>query len=75
MNKEQMSGKFDQLKGELKKTWGKLTDNDIMLFDGQREKFVGKLKEYYGINKEEAEKRIKAIEDQNCDVKTVKKAS
>ena len=36
MNKEQVGGKFDQLKAEFKKTWAKLTDNDIMLYQGNR---------------------------------------
>jgi len=63
MNKEQTEGKFEQLKGKFKETWGKLTDNDIMLYNGQREQFLGKLKEHYGLAKEDAEKKIKAIED------------
>lgn len=57
--KEQMSGKWDQLKGEFKKSWGKLTDDELMLYNGQQDKFYGKLKEKYGIAKEEAEKNIK----------------
>ena len=63
MNKEQAEGKFEQLKGKLKETWGKLTDNDITLYDGKREQFLGKLKEHYGLAKEDAEVKIKALED------------
>ncbi len=63
MNKEQVQGKAEQLKGEIKKTWGKLTDNDITLLDGKRDQFLGKLKEHYGLAKEDAEKKIKAMED------------
>lgn len=63
MNKEQATGKFEQLKGEFKKTWGKLTDSDITLYNGQREKFLGKLQEHYGLAKEDAEKQIKAMEE------------
>ena len=69
MNKEQATGKFEQLKGKFKKTWGKLTDNDITLYQGQRELFLGKLKEHYGLAKEEAEKQIKVMEDA-CDSDT-----
>jgi uncharacterized protein YjbJ (UPF0337 family) len=68
MNKEQVQGKTEQLKGEIKKTWGKLTDNDIMLLDGKRDQFLGKLKEHYGLAKEDAETKVKAIEDAcRCD--------
>lgn len=62
MNKEQVQGKAEQLKGEIKKTWAKLTDNDIMLLDGKRDQFLGKLKEHYGLAKEDAESKVKAIE-------------
>lgn len=63
MNKEQVQGKAEQLKGEIKKTWGKLTDNDVMLLEGNRDQFMGKLKEHYGLAKEEAETKVKALED------------
>jgi len=57
MNMEQATGKFEQIKGEFKMTWGKLTDNDITLYEGQHEQLLGKLKEHYGLVKEEAKKR------------------
>jgi uncharacterized protein YjbJ (UPF0337 family) len=66
MNKDQADGKFEQIKGKLKETWGKLTDDDIMLYNGKRELFLGKLKEHYGIAKEDADKKIKALEDASC---------
>lgn len=76
MNKEQAEGKFEQVKGEIKKTWGKLTDNDILLYKGEREKFLGKVKEHYGLAKEDAEKKIKAIEDAcRCDTSTSTKVA
>lgn len=62
MNKEQVQGKAEQLKGAIKKTWAKLTDDDILLIDGQRDQFLGKLKEHYGLAKEDAETKMKAIE-------------
>jgi len=63
MNKDAVEGNFEQVKGKIKETWGKLTDNDIMLYKGQREKFLGKLQENYGLAKEDAEKKLKAIEE------------
>jgi uncharacterized protein YjbJ (UPF0337 family) len=62
MNKEQAQGKFDQLKGRIKQTWGKLTDDDIMLYEGKREQFLGKIKDHYGLAKEDAEEKIKTLE-------------
>lgn len=62
MNKEQMEGKSEQLKAEFKKTWARLTDDDILLYEANQDKFFGVLKEKYGIAKEEAEKTIKEHE-------------
>ena len=68
MNKEQVQGKAEQLKGEIKKTWGKLTDNDMLLLEGKRDQFLGKVKEHYGLAKEDAEPKLKAMEDAcRCD--------
>ena len=71
MNNEQINGQFNQLKGKIKETWGKLTDNDITLYNGKRDQFLGKLQEHYGLIKEDAEIKIKALEDA-CQSKTSK---
>ena len=67
MNKEQIQGKAEQIAGKLKEKWGKLTGDDIALFNGKRETFLGKLKEHYGLSKEDADKQIKVIEDSATD--------
>ncbi len=67
MNKEQIQGKAEQIAGKLKEKWGKLTGDDITLYDGKRETFLGKVKEHYGLSKEDAEKQIKVIEDATHD--------
>lgn len=63
MDNEQLKGKAEQLKGKFKAAFGKLTDNDLMLYEGKRDQFVGKIVQMQGIAKEAAEKQIKAIED------------
>jgi uncharacterized protein YjbJ (UPF0337 family) len=57
MNRDLMEGKWKQLRGGLKEHFGKLTDDDLQVISGNRDKFIGKLQERYGIAKEEAEKR------------------
>jgi uncharacterized protein YjbJ (UPF0337 family) len=57
MNWDQMEGKWKQAKGSLKQQWGKLTDDDLNIIAGQRDKLVGKLQERYGYAKEEAQQR------------------
>jgi len=49
---------WEQMKGELKIKWSKLSDDDLARIDGEREKLVGRVQELYGITKEEAERQI-----------------
>ena len=49
-------GKWNQLKGEAKKQWGKLTDDDLDIVAGERDKLVGKIQERYGHTRDAAEK-------------------
>jgi uncharacterized protein YjbJ (UPF0337 family) len=58
MNWTQVEGKWDQFKGEAQRQWGKLTDDDLTVIRGDRDKFVGKVKERYGVEKEEAERQV-----------------
>lgn len=58
MNSEELKGKWNQLQGETRKQWGKLTDDDVAEVKGERDKLVGKIQERYGIAKEEAEKQV-----------------
>jgi uncharacterized protein YjbJ (UPF0337 family) len=58
MNIEELKGKWSQLKGEAKKQWGKLTDDDLDQVEGEREKLVGKVQERYGVARDEAEKQV-----------------
>lgn len=56
MNKDIIKGKWNQIKGEAKSQWGKLTDDELDQIDGNYDKMVGKLQEKYGYQKEQAEK-------------------
>ena len=58
MNVDQMKGSWKQLKGKVKEQWGKLTDDDLTVINGQQEQLVGKLQERYGYTKEQAEKEF-----------------
>jgi uncharacterized protein YjbJ (UPF0337 family) len=62
MNQDQAKDKFDQFKGKIKETWGRLTDDDIALYNGKREQFFAKLAEKYDIMKEDAEKKLRQME-------------
>ena len=45
MNADVFKGKWGQFKGELKRQWGKITDDDLVQIEGNYEKFLGKVQE------------------------------
>jgi uncharacterized protein YjbJ (UPF0337 family) len=47
------------MKGKIKQQWGKLTDDDLDVIEGEAEELVGKVQERYGVAREEAEKQVK----------------
>ncbi len=59
MDKDILEGKWKQLKGQAKVQWGKLTEDDLEVIGGQKDKLVGKLQEVYGKSKDEAEAEVK----------------
>ena len=42
----------------IKEKWGKLTDDDLTVIEGNTEKLAGKIQERYGIAKDEAKKQV-----------------
>ena len=63
MNWDQIAGNWKQVKGAVRKKWGKLTDDDVDVIAGKRDILLGKIQERHGIAREEAEKELKAWED------------
>lgn len=58
MNWDIIGGKWEQLKGSVKETWGDLTDDEITQMNGDRDKMSGKLQERYGWTKEEVDEKM-----------------
>ena len=62
MNKDIIAGKWTQLKGQAQAKWGKLTDDDFDVSQGDSKYLVGKLQERYGYDRERAETEVKDFE-------------
>jgi uncharacterized protein YjbJ (UPF0337 family) len=58
MNEDIFKGKWNQFKGNIKQTWGDLTDSDIARVEGSYDRFVGVLQERYGWRREQAEREV-----------------
>ena len=58
MNADQIKGQWKQLRGEIRKQWGKLTDDELDRIAGERDKLIGKIQEKYGMTKEQAEREV-----------------
>jgi uncharacterized protein YjbJ (UPF0337 family) len=60
MNEDIVKGKLKQMGGEIKRKWGRITDNDLMEAEGSFEKMVGRIQERTGEKREAIEKWFKS---------------
>jgi uncharacterized protein YjbJ (UPF0337 family) len=74
MNWEQAKGQWNQIKGSVRAKWGKLTNDDLDVIAGERERLVGKIQERYGIAKEEAEQQVAGWNFSDADTTQHRKA-
>jgi len=58
MNWDQIAGQWKQSTGKIKAKWGKLTDDDLKVVEGNRDQLSGKIQERYGVGKDEADRQI-----------------
>ncbi len=58
MNTDVLRGKWNQLKGKVRRQWGDLTDDDVDKIQGDSEVLLGRIQERYGRTREEAEKEV-----------------
>ena len=65
MNNDRMEGNWKQFKGKIQEQWGKLTDDDLDVFEGRREQLVGRIQERHGLTKEVAHEQVLEWEKKN----------
>ena len=58
MNTDVLQGKWKQLKGEVKRQWGKLTDDELDMIEGNKDKLVGMVQERYGYARDQAAREV-----------------
>ena len=62
MNRDTLKGQWTQLKGQVRKQWGKLTDDEVDQIQGDSEILMGKLQQRYGYTREQAQREIERWE-------------
>ncbi|HLG40366.1 MAG TPA: CsbD family protein [Chitinophagaceae bacterium] len=60
MNKLEVDGNWNEIKGKLKKKFATLTDNDLLYTEGQKDEMLGKLQVKLRKTKEELRELIES---------------
>ncbi|WAS89747.1 CsbD family protein [Nannocystis punicea] len=68
MNRDQIQGKWEQLKGKAKTLWGNLTDDDFLKAEGNADKLCGIIQERSGERREEIERKLGYKVDNNSNL-------
>jgi len=58
LNRDTFSGQWKQVKGEVKRKWGQLTDDDMTRIEGDYDKLIGSIQTRYGYTREQVEREI-----------------
>jgi len=61
MNQQQLKRKWSQVQGDVKRRWGKFTEDDLVEVQGNYDKLLGKIQERYDESRENIKKWIDSI--------------
>jgi uncharacterized protein YjbJ (UPF0337 family) len=61
MDKLEIKGNWNELKGKLKKKYGNLIDDDLTFAQGKEDELVGKLQKKIGKSRDEIIKEIRSM--------------
>lgn len=61
MDKLELKGQWNELKGKIKQAYGDLTDDDLKYEEGKDEEMLGKLQQKTGKGRDELVKWIKSL--------------
>jgi len=62
MNRDQVKGRWEQLKGSAKQLWGNLTDDDFTRAEGSADKLYGIIQERFGDTKEAIKAKLDRLD-------------
>ncbi len=62
MDENVLKGNWNQVKGKLKESLGRLTDDDLARSEGNLELLMGKIQEQYGWTKDEVRAKLEELD-------------
>jgi uncharacterized protein YjbJ (UPF0337 family) len=63
MNNDVIKGKWKEIKGDLQKMWGNITDDEWEKTKGDAGSIAGVLQQRYGYAKDEAQQKVSGVMD------------
>ena len=61
LNQNLLAGKWSEIKGDLQRLWGRLTDDELESAKGSVSEFAGTVQRKYGIAQDEACRQIDEV--------------
>ena len=61
MDKLEIKGRWNEIKGKVKKAYADLTDDDLIYAEGQEDELLGRLQKKTGKKRDELVKEINAM--------------
>lgn len=61
MDKLELKGKWNEIKGKVKQEYAVLTDNDLMYEDGKEDELIGRIQDKLGKTREEVVDWLKSL--------------
>jgi uncharacterized protein YjbJ (UPF0337 family) len=65
MNQDRCAGIWKQFAGALKQKWGEQTHNQLLAIAGTRDQLAGRVRERYGVSKEDSARQLKVFRERN----------
>lgn len=61
LNENMIKGKWNEVKGDIRRAWGKITDDDLDKHHGDVESIAGLIQQRYGVAQEKARETINGL--------------
>ena len=61
LNEDTIKGKWNEIKGEIRTQWGKMTEDELEQSSGNMTSIAGLIQQRYGAKKEEVQEKLNNI--------------